>query len=101
MANRRFEVVHLSHIRKQIEDLAARTQKIGLRKQFLQRLRGVLMRLHVRPWKVGEKLYRTRYPGGVVYKVVKPPFILYFALYESERLVVVFKVDEFPLSFAK
>lgn len=99
MSGDEFEVAYFAHVHNQIDDLAVQSAAIGIRTKFLARLRRTIERLQSRPWKVGEPVRRTRFPGGVVYKAVRSPFIIEFALYERERLVLNLNVRPFPLAF--
>jgi hypothetical protein len=101
MSGADFRVAYFPHVRRQIDDLTARTAQAGIRTKFLARLRATIERLQFRPWKIGEPVHRTRFPGGVVYKAARSPFIIEFALYERERLVLILNVRPFPLAFSK
>ena len=101
MAGARFEVAKLSHVKQQIVDLAARAANAGIKQRFLSLFRATLRHLERRPWEVGDPLYPAHHPDGVIYRVARSPFIIDFALFEQDKLVLIFNVFPHPHAFPK
>jgi len=86
-------------VRKQISQLYQRADTEQQRRQFLHAIREILKELEQNPTTWGDPLYRTHSYNGVVYRRLSFPILVYYVVFEKDRIVLINRIDPHPGSF--
>ena len=99
MAAARYQITPVPNVKEQLRRHAQQAVLKGKEATVALALRHIMRRLEIDPASFGEPAYRTRKPGGLVYKVVHRPFSATYAVYEPEKVVLLIDVSPMPRSF--
>jgi hypothetical protein len=80
----------------QIRELVARAAARGVRKDVLSAFKAIYHLLETQPHDWGDPEYRTRKEGGMVYHGIVSPLIVWYVVYEPEKVVWLFDVQVLP-----
>jgi hypothetical protein len=89
-------VDRVSQVDEQIRLLAARAAKLGLYDSYLGAIRTVLAKLKADTLTWGDPEYHTHQQGGVVCHALHPPLVIYYVVFEVERVVCILSIKPFP-----
>jgi hypothetical protein len=85
-------VSHLAPVAHEIRALKASAAAAGLQEEFAAALQKMASKLQTEPLTWGDPEYHLKKPGGVVYHAVIAPVLVRYAVYETERQVVVLRI---------
>ena len=86
-----FRLGYPPQVKNQIQDLASRARKNGTMTTLVHALKQMIWKLMNRPLE-GEPKYRTQHPGGIVFQEVEPPLVFHYAVYQTEKTVLLLDV---------
>jgi hypothetical protein len=81
---------------QQMRALLAKAAARGELGEILAALRAVARQLKARPHDWGDPLHRTRKEGGQVYRGIKSPLVVRYAVFEPEKVVWLLDVRALP-----
>jgi hypothetical protein len=99
MAVPRYEITSVPNVKQQLRRHAQHAVLQGKDATVARALRHIMRQLEIDPARFGEPAYRTRKPGGLVYKAVHQPFSVSYVVYEPERVVLLIDVSPMPRSY--
>jgi hypothetical protein len=80
----------------QIRTLMARAAARGEQQEVRTALSEVTRQLKTRPHDWGDPIHRTHKEGGLVYRGLKPPLVVRYAVFEPEKVVWLLDVRALP-----
>jgi len=90
-----FKVGNLAAVPGQILSLAESAGQQGKLPQFLEIMKTAMGQLERRPIAWGDPAYNLAHPGGIVYRALLAPISFVYAVYSSERVVIILEVRQF------
>ena len=95
----KYHVGRVPQVSDDVRSLSVIARVIGRLKDFVGALRSAFETLNHRPSDWGDPLRKTARAGGMVYRGIRDPLVVHFALYEREKEVMVLKLLPLPHSF--
>ena len=89
----RYRVDSTGPAKEQVRELIAKTSTSSELRRLVGALEVILTQLETQPHDWGDPEYRTRKEGGMVYHGIVSPLIVWYAVYEPEKVVWLFDVQ--------
>ena len=91
-----FKVDRTPAVSRLIRELAERAKARRIRESYLDALNQMMTHLTNRPLEWGDPEFNTQLPGGIVCHGIVWPVCVRFAVYEAQRIVVIFDLKPLP-----
>jgi hypothetical protein len=82
--------------KQQMRDLLAKAVARNEGEKVRGALEAIVSELETQPHGWGDPLHRTRKEGGQVYRGIKPPLVVRYAVFEPEKVVWLLDVRALP-----
>jgi hypothetical protein len=91
-----YKVDRTPAVNLQMRTLAQQAKTRRIHQAYADALRKMLDELQARPLEWGDPEYNTQHPGGIVCRSIAWPIMIRYAVYQNEKIVMIFEVKPFP-----
>ncbi|MBI3821984.1 MAG: hypothetical protein HY289_04805 [Planctomycetes bacterium] len=87
-----YKVDRTSAVNLQLRSLADKARARRIHHAYTDALREMLNELQTRPLEWGDPEYHMKHPSGIVYHGTAWPILVRYAVYQNEKIVMIFEI---------
>src|SRR5947208_203704 len=87
-----YKVDRMPAVNLQMRDLADHARARRIHRAYADALREMLNELQTHPLEWGDPEYNMKHPGGIVCRGIAWPILVRYAVYENEKVVMIFEI---------